>query len=80
MTLPNHIAPLPPQARKAAGDDSYAWLQERDSPEVLDYLKAENAWQAERLAAEHPLRERLFEEIKGRIRETDLSVASPWGP
>jgi oligopeptidase B len=80
MTLSNHSAPLPPKARKAAGDDPYAWLQERDSPEVLDYLKAENAWQAERLAAEQPLRERLFEEIKGRIRETDLSVASPWGP
>jgi oligopeptidase B len=80
MTLPNHSAPLPPQARKAAGDDAYAWLQERDSPEVLDYLKAENAWQADRLAAEQPLREQLFEEIKGRIRETDLSVASPWGP
>ncbi len=37
---------LPPIARKAQGPDPYAWLQERDSAEVLDYLKAENAWQA----------------------------------
>jgi oligopeptidase B len=71
---------LPPVARRAAGDDPYAWLQERDTDAVLDYLKAENAYQQAQLADQAQLREQLFEEIKGRIRETDLSLASPWGP
>ena len=72
--------PLPPIARRAAGEDPYAWLQERDTDAVLDYLKAENAYQEAQLADQSELREQLFEEIKGRIRETDLSLASPWGP
>ena len=71
------VAPI---ARVAPGDDPYAWLQARDQAEVLDYLKAENAWQEAQLADQAELREQLFEEIKGRIRETDLSLASPWGP
>ncbi|MDU9415919.1 S9 family peptidase [Pseudomonas sp. zfem005] len=69
-----------PIARIQAGADPYRWLEERDAPEVLDYLKAENAWLDQHLAAEAPLREALFEEIRGRIRETDLSLATPWGP
>jgi oligopeptidase B len=72
--------PLPPIARRAPGDDPYAWLQQRDTDAVLDYLKAENAYQEAQLADQAQLREQLFEEIKGRIRETDLSLASPWGP
>ncbi|MDD2049962.1 S9 family peptidase [Pseudomonas putida] len=73
-------APRAPIARKAEGADPYAWLQERDSPEVIAYLNDENAFQAAQLADQAPLREQLFEEIKGRIQETDLSVPSPWGP
>ncbi len=69
-----------PIAHRAPGDDPYAWLQERDSTQVLDHLKAENTYQQAQLADQAPLREQLFEEIKGRIRETDLSLASPWGP
>ena len=69
-----------PIARKAAGADPYAWLQERDTDAVLDYLKAENAYQEAQTADQAELRETLFEEIKGRILETDLSLPSPWGP
>ena len=69
-----------PIAHVAPGADPYAWLQTRDHAEVLDHLKAENAWQEAQLADQAELREELFEEIKGRIRETDLSLASPWGP
>jgi len=69
-----------PIARKAAGADPYAWLQERDTDAVLDYLKAENAYQEAQTADQAGLRESLFEEIKGRILETDLSLPSPWGP
>lgn len=69
-----------PIARAQDGADPYRWLEERDTPEVLDYLKAENAWLDEQLADQADLRERLFQEIRGRIRETDLSLATPWGP
>ncbi|XEG70916.1 S9 family peptidase [Pseudomonas sp. abacavir_1] len=70
----------PPVARREAAADPYAWLQHRDSAEVLDYLKAENAYLETELAGQAELREQLFQEIKGRIRETDLSLPSPWGP
>ncbi|KIQ56129.1 peptidase S9, partial [Pseudomonas fluorescens] len=60
--------------------DPYAWLQERDTDAVLDYLKAENSYQEDQLADQADLREALFQEIKGRILETDLSLPSPWGP
>ncbi|CAK9890750.1 MULTISPECIES: S9 family peptidase [Pseudomonas] len=73
-------APRAPIAHKAEGADPYAWLQQRDTPEVLAYLNAENAYQEARLAEQAPLREQLFEEIKARILETDLSLPSPWGP
>ncbi|MBV6288432.1 S9 family peptidase [Pseudomonas aegrilactucae] len=73
-------APRAPIARQDAGTDPYAWLQARDTPEVLAYLTAENAYQEAQLADQAALREQLFDEIKGRILETDLSLASPWGP
>lgn len=60
--------------------DPYRWLEQRDSPEVLAYLEAENAYLEEALRDQDELRETLFQEIKGRIRETDLSLPIPWGP
>ncbi|WP_425914805.1 S9 family peptidase [Pseudomonas sp. GWSMS-1] len=69
-----------PIARADNAADPYRWLENRDSDEVLDYLKTENAYLEAQLSAQLPLREALFEEIKGRIRETDLSLPSPWGP
>ena len=72
--------PNAPIARRDAAADPYHWLEQRDANEVLDYLKAENAYLEAELAAQAPLRETLFEEIKGRIRETDLSLPTPWGP
>ncbi|MBF8757100.1 S9 family peptidase [Pseudomonas guariconensis] len=76
--MPN--TPQPPIAHADNALDPYAWLQQRDTPQVLDYLNAENAYQQACLADQAPLREQLFEEIKGRILETDLSLPSPWGP
>ena len=73
-------APRAPIARQDQGADPYAWLQARDTPEVLAYLQAENTYQETLLADQAPLREQLFQEIKGRILETDLSLPSPWGP
>jgi len=79
MSLSAHVSNAP-VARKDPGVDPYAWLQERDTDAVLDYLKAENRFQEDQLADEAELRETLFQEIKGRILETDLSLPSPWGP
>ena len=72
--------PHAPIARQASSADPYAWLEQRDDAEVLAHLRAENAYLEAELAEQVPLREQLFEEIKGRIRETDLSLPSPWGP
>jgi len=69
-----------PIARADTGTDPYRWLENRDADDVLAYLKAENAYLEEQLADQAELRETLFQEIKGRIRETDLSLPSPWGP
>ncbi|WP_103102909.1 S9 family peptidase [Pseudomonas sp. LFM046] len=72
--------PQAPIARIESGDDPYRWLEERDAPDVLAHLEAENAWLEAELADQKDLREALFQEIKGRIRETDLSLPVPWGP
>jgi oligopeptidase B len=54
--------------------DDYEWLRDKESPETLAYLEAENAFTD--AATEHlaGLRERLFEETRSRVQETDLSV------
>ncbi|RJG13911.1 S9 family peptidase [Pseudomonas cavernicola] len=69
-----------PIARIENGNDPYRWLENRDAAEVLEHLKAENTYLEAELADQSALREALFQEIKGRIRETDLSLPSPWGP
>ncbi|SDI07113.1 oligopeptidase B [Pseudomonas benzenivorans] len=72
--------PHAPIARTEPGADPYRWLENRDSREVLDHLAAENAYLEAELAEQRELRETLFQEIKSRIRETDLSLPAPWGP
>jgi len=69
-----------PIARVENAADPYRWLENRDTEEVLDHLKAENTYLEQQLSPQLLLRESLFQEIKGRIRETDLSLPSPWGP
>ena len=54
--------------------DEYEWLRASDDPDVTAYLEAENAYAQERVAHLADLRETIFEEIKARTRETDLSV------
>lgn len=54
--------------------DEYDWLRDKESPEVLAYLEAENEWTQARTAHLADLRGRIFEEIKARTLETDLSV------
>jgi oligopeptidase B len=75
--------PVPPAAgwvrheRTHHGDtvvDEYAWLAGKDNPETITYLEAENAYTAAMTAGQAGLRETIFGEIKGRTKETDLSV------
>lgn len=54
--------------------DDYYWLRERENPEVINYLNAENAYTEAVLAPVKEFREKLFEEMKGRIKEQDESV------
>lgn len=54
--------------------DDYEWLRDKENPEVVAYLEAENAYTAEMLADQAGLREDIFNEIKSRTKETDLSV------
>jgi oligopeptidase B len=54
--------------------DHYAWLRERENPDVIAYLEAENAHTEQVMAHTKPLQEALYKEILGRIQETDLSV------
>ncbi|MGO2683739.1 MAG: S9 family peptidase [Microbacterium sp.] len=60
-------------------DDPYEWLREKESPDVVAHLEAENAHTDEATAHLEGLREQLFQEIKGRVQETDLSVPSRRG-
>jgi oligopeptidase B len=74
---------LPPVARKIPlerthhGDvvvDDYEWLREKENPETLAYLEAENAYTDQATVHLAGLRQRIFDEIKSRTLETDLSV------
>ncbi|MGH7459274.1 MAG: S9 family peptidase [Longimicrobiaceae bacterium] len=66
-----------PRALTIHGDtrsDDYYWLRERDNPEVIAYLERENAYTEALTAHTGPLRDTLFREIKGRIKQDDSSV------
>ncbi|WP_291477623.1 S9 family peptidase [Corynebacterium sp.] len=54
--------------------DDYEWLRDKDNSEVLAHLTAENAYTDARTAHLKPLEDAVFNEVKSRIRETDLSV------
>jgi oligopeptidase B len=54
--------------------DNYYWLNDRDNPEVVSYLKAENEYTDLALEPTKSLQEKLFREMKGRIKENDQSV------
>ena len=54
--------------------DDYAWLRERDNPDVKAYLEAENAYAEQMTAALAPVRQKLYDEIISHIKETDDTV------
>ena len=54
--------------------DDYYWLRERENPEVVKYLNEENEYAAKEMAHLRAFEDRLFKEIKGRFKQTDMSV------
>jgi oligopeptidase B len=59
--------------------DDWYWLRDRDDPDVTAYLDAENAYTRSVTARTAGLQEQLYEEIRGRIQETDESAPVPHG-
>src|SRR6478672_9604757 len=82
-------SPTPPTAprrehvREHHGDrveDPYAWMRDLDDPALLAHLEAENAYAEARTEHLAPLRSAIVEEIRSRVKETDLSVPVASGP
>jgi oligopeptidase B len=59
--------------------DEYAWLGDKEDPETIAYLEAENAYTEAMTAGQAALRDAIFGEIKARTQETDLSVPTRKG-
>jgi oligopeptidase B len=60
--------------------DPWFWLRHRDDPDVIGYLEAENRYTSAALGHTKPLQEELFEEIRARVQETDVSAPVRYGP
>src|ERR1700719_196151 len=76
MTKPP-IAKRSPRTTVVHGEtrtDEYFWLREKDDPEVIAYLEAENGYAAAVMKPTEPLQEVLYREMRAHIKETDLSV------
>ncbi|MFS0001760.1 S9 family peptidase [Corynebacterium striatum] len=59
--------------------DDYEWMRDKESTETLDYLRAENAYTEQETAHLKELTENIFQEVKSRVKETDMSVPSRRG-
>ena len=82
IELPNDYQ-IPPVAKKIQtilekhSDnriDNYYWLNDRENPEVIGYLEAENKYTKESLSHTEDFQKKLYDEIIGRIKQTDESV------
>ena len=72
------VAKRVPHVTAIHGDrlvDNYYWLRQKDSPAVLAYLKAENAYTGFVMKPTQPLQDVLYKEMLAHIQETDTSVA-----
>ncbi len=78
LDMPNPpIAKKVPHVLELHGDrliDNYFWLREKGTKDVLDYLNGENAYADTVMKSTEPLQEELYNEMLGRIKQTDLSV------
>ncbi len=74
---------MPPVAKKVAKEltahghtriDNYYWMNERENPEVIAHLEAENAYKDAAMKHTEVLQEKLYDEIKSKIKQEDESV------
>jgi oligopeptidase B len=88
MTLPAQTIPTPPAApvrehretrHGATVVDPYFWLREKSNPEVVQYLEEENAYTRAMTAKLKPFEDKLYMEMLGRIKQTDLAVPARRG-
>ncbi len=79
----NESVPAPPTARKDHTEtqmhgvlltDDYAWLRDKENPDVTAYLEAENAYAEAVMAPLAGLREELYKEMLSHVKQTDVSV------
>ena len=84
--LKQYLYPAPPIAASRPVEfrefgntriDPYFWLKDRNNPEVIAYLNAENEYCKLVMQETEPLQEEIFNEIKSRIKEEDMSVKIP---
>jgi oligopeptidase B len=83
MAAETSTLPAPPVAKKVPKVteihgrklvDNYFWLRDKTNPEVKAYLEAENAYTDAVMRATEPLQRKLYDEMLGRIKETDVEV------
>jgi oligopeptidase B len=83
LTSQPDAAAVPPAVRRVPSErvhhgdtvvDDYAWLADKESPQTIAYLEAQNAYTEALTAGQAPLRAEIFDEIKARTQEADLSV------
>lgn len=70
-------APRRPHTRTVHGDtveDPYHWMADKADPDLLAYLEAENAWTTAHTEHLTPLADELYEDIRARTKQTDMSV------
>ena len=71
------VATIKPKIDTLHGDvrtDNYFWIREKANPDVISYLNAENAYTTARMKHTEALQQKLYDELLGRIKETDVSV------
>jgi oligopeptidase B len=82
------VAARPPEVRRVPSErihhgdtfvDEFAWLADKENPDTIAYLEAQNAYTEALTAGQAGLRATIFDEIKARTKETDLSVPSRKG-
>jgi len=87
-TSPMETPAQPPLARQIPTElehhsdvrvDPFYWLREKENPEVIAYLEAENAWALSQMAHTKELQESLYEEMVSRIKEDDETAPYPHG-
>src|SRR5215217_2240796 len=83
MTIAQEHDATPPVAKKIAKStaihgetlvDNYYWLREKNNPEVVSYLEAENAYTTAIMKPTENFQAALYKEMLGRIKQTDVNV------